>query len=220
MLRKFHKIEVKTDEQCAQSLELQSASAIGDTASSPTWSGLVSAETEQTKPPPPFAIYAVIMEPLFELKPISQVTEQALDAILSAIADAGAAADKLGYSIEPDASIIIACVQRKLDETSRSIWLWQLDNKEPTLHEFAGFLTKRAKKVQSELAQLPVQSTLGVITQRAEPNAHGFFKAQNGSSKGAVAKKAKIVCPRCEGGHVLHHAYSFERQLYQLRWEL
>lgn len=129
---------------------------------------------------------------------------------MSAIADAGAAADTLGYSIEPDAPIIIACVQRKLDVTSLNIWLWELDNREPTLNEFAGFLAKLAKKVQSNLVPLPVQSTSGVITRRAEPNApHGFFKAKIGPSKGAVAKKAKIVCPRCEGGHLLHRCLQF-----------
>lgn len=162
-----------------------------------SWSDVVIPEQEY--PPPPFTVYAKIMEPIFALKPITQVNEGALDGVFTAIINAGTMAHNLRYSIEHDAAIIIACVQRNLDATTQGIWLWQLKEREPTLNEFAEFLADLAKRIPT--LSCPTTSAI-------KPNGRSEV---NGSteSKGAVPKKPKIVCPRCEGPHLLHRCEQF-----------
>lgn len=162
-----------------------------------SWSEVVN--EEQQYPPPPFTVYAKIMEPIFALKPITQVNEGAIDGVFTAITNAGTMARNLGYSIEHDAAIIIACVQRSLDATSQGIWLWQLKDREPTLNEFAEFLADLAKRIPT--LSRPTPSAI-------KPNGRSEVNGAN-ESKGAVPKKAKIVCPRCEGPHLLHRCEQF-----------
>lgn len=195
-------MELVHSDEGAQSLALQNVTA--NERANLNWSEIVSAEPEQKKSPP-FSVYSKIMEPLFSLKPIGQVTERALDGILTVIANAGTMANNLGYTIEHDSAIIISCVQRNLDTTSQGIWLWQLNDREPTLNEFVEFLAQLTKRIPAITSQAQFPSTSRAAVGRADSNASR--SSANGQEKSA--KKAKVVCPRCEGSHLLHRCEQF-----------
>lgn len=195
-------VEQMHSDEGAQSLELQNADATE--GAKPTWNQMVSAEPEQKKSPP-FSVYSKIMEPLFSLKPIGQVTERALDGILTVITNAGTMANNLGYTIEHDSAIIISCVQRNLDTTSQGIWLWELKDREPTLNEFVEFLAQLTKRIPAITSQAQFPSTSRAAVGHADSNASR--SSANGQEKSA--KKAKVVCPRCEGSHLLHRCEQF-----------
>lgn len=187
---------------------------------------------EQTLPPPPYREYREIMEPIFSLKQIRNVNEQTINLVLVTITEAAKDARDKGYSIKHDATLIIACVHRQLDEVSRALWTWQTENQEPSLDQFIGFLIKRAKRISpSELTtsnprartNSPIPSTSRAVldTACATVPYTGTIPKQRAVAStsrenpydlvfGTSAKKQKTVCPRCEADHFLHRCPQFK----------
>lgn len=187
------------DEQGAASLALQN-----DTTGTTQWSDIVNSEQAIMTPPPPFCVYAEIMEPLFSLKKLNSASEQTLDVVLKAITSAATEAKNRGYTIEHDSAIIIACVQRSLDGESQAIWAWELADREPTLDEFVNFLMERTKRIPKAAKPKPVPS---------------ISQSVKGQEKGAGAKKSKVTCVRCGGPHHLHRCEQFRALVLRAKIE-
>lgn len=148
----------------------------------------------------PYIDYEDLFRPLFVLQPMERVDEFALNMILVTITDIQERAKDLNYSLEKEIPMIIAFSQSRLDTTSRSLWMWQLDRAEPSINDFINFLVKRSKRVEpyEKSAVRSVQSSPRTLMPSELP------------STSQQAKKSKIVCAYCHGGHYLHKCEYFK----------
>lgn len=166
---------------------------------------------------PPYNDYCEIMEPIFALQPIEHVDERAINQILVTIVGAAENAREKGYTIERDQILIVALLHRILDVTSQSLWSWHIEGQEPTLSAFIGFLTKRAKRITPK--ELPSWASMmesnsrasSFVSAGASSTSHVVVPStSNGTTtSGAMAKKVKTVCVRCQGEHFLHRCPQF-----------
>lgn len=181
-------------------------------------------EDDSTLPAPPFKLYCAIMEPIFALKPVRQVNEEAINVIIETITSAANQAREQNFSIVPDSPIIIAAIQRKLDLTSRTVWSWYQEVNEISLDNFVLFLTKRAKSIEpAELAtnQNGCKPCTGALPKISKASSSASIN-QPGPS-GAAAKppkKVRAFCPNCHGEHFLHRCDLFRALLLKDRREI
>lgn len=162
----------------------------------------------------PFLDFENLFRPLFEIQQMSRVDELCLSRFLATLEEMREQAERLHFPIEQERQFIIALIQNRLDYVSRSLWMWQLDRKEPTLELLTNFLIKRCGRIEAherQLHQVPAQNVSPRPPQGAVPRTSAASRAavaeQPSTSKG---KKHKPVCVECGGEHYLHKCDRFK----------
>lgn len=168
--------------------------------------GAVGGATEQKLVQAPYIDFCQIMDPIFSLQPINEVSEVAINRILFAITDAVGLAREKGFTIENQAYTIIAYVHRLLDVTSHSLWSWEAERENPTLDSFINFLVLRSKRISP--LELAARTGQPVQMQPSTSSAAGSDDCSRPT--GTVPKRAKTSCVRCKGDHFLHRCKPFK----------
>lgn len=150
--------------------------------------------------------YENLMRPLFMLRPLERVDERALNEILVAISAIRERALVLHFSLDREWRWIIAFIQSRMDEISRSLWVWQMDRKEPTLDDLLHFIIKRSNRLEPH-ERSAARSAQPSTSRAAQPST----SRASSTGGGAVpkSKKTKTVCVDCGGDHFLHKCEVF-----------
>lgn len=135
----------------------------------------------------PYKKHLYMLQPLFALRPIVHVTEAAINSLLSAIHDMQERCEDA--SIEHVHLTIIGYVHSLMDPTSQALWLWQIEERRPTLDDLIAFLLKRSNTI--------------------EPPEPSEMSAPSTSSDFGGAKKKKKNCPLCKADHYLYRCKDF-----------
>lgn len=196
-------------------------------------------ELEQS---PAFNEFSRIMEPLFSLTGITQVNDEAINAVIKLLVSTAERMRYRGFSIIEYTPMIIALVQRQLDITSQSMWNWYQKGKPLTLDLLMEFLTERVKNIlPKELpssanpfsrppsscesdGQQAGPSIVGGLGATPKPRRaanrgdHAFFHKDDSASEDRNEKRA-MKCPRCEANHPLHRCEQFIALTWRARKE-
>lgn len=86
--------------------------------------GAVGGQSDPVDVKPGYLDFCKILDPIFTLEPMNEVTEQSINIILIAVTNAAESAKLKGFTIEHEARTIIAYVHRLLDITSQALWSW------------------------------------------------------------------------------------------------
>lgn len=135
----------------------------------------------------PYKKHLYMLQPLFELRPIEHVNEAAINSVLNAIHEMQERTENL--SIEHVHLTIIGYVHSLLDHTSQALWLWQIEDRSPSLDDLINFLIKRSNTI--------------------EPPEPSEMSGPSTSSDIRGAKKKKKICPLCKGDHYLYRCRDF-----------
>lgn len=158
----------------------------------------------------PYSHYERLMRPFLNLprlegEPSERSLEMFRDAINQALNRAGA----LHVSLEPQTKMFVALIQHKLDSTSRQLWAWQMDGKEPNFDDMLEFLAKRMSRMRDERANNNNEIGAGSMATNArridEPVA-----GPSGAGSSSVSKKKRVVCSHCGSDHYLHRCEMFK----------
>lgn len=132
----------------------------------------------------PYKKYLYLMMPIYALQPILHVNADAINAILGAIEQMQERARRENFSLEQLQLMIIGYVHHLMDPTSQTIWMWQIEDTQPTFDVLIEFLLKRSRTMEPDSAE---SSTDGQGT----------------------SKKKRKVCQKCGSDHFLHRCPAF-----------
>lgn len=161
--------------------------------------GASCADVPCAQPPPPerpptapYRQYQHALMPIFELRPMSRVSESDLNAILDALEECRSRALSANIDIAEN-SIVLVYLHRLLDQQSQAFWNWDLRDREPTLADLVQFLIERVARLD------PIER--GALPPPPSPS------PTPGPS--GVTKKKKVSCPKCASDHHLHRCKTF-----------
>ena len=168
----------------------------------------------------PYLDFELLFRPLFEVQQMAQVDEMALNRFLVTLMEMREQAGSLNFPLEQEQQVIIAIIQNRLDFVSRSLWMWQLDRREPTLDLLTDFLVKRCNRIESHERPSTSNQAQGAVPKRNVPNQGTVQRAPSSASAGSQAgpseqsaaakgKKHKPICMECNGEHYLHKCERF-----------
>lgn len=153
---------------------------------------------EQPKTMLPYKKYVYLMMPIYTLPRIMYVTAEQINAILKAIEQMQERAKEENFSLEQLQFMIIGYVHHLMDATSQALWLWQIEDSQPTLDVLVSFLLKRSRTIA------PIAST-----------------SESASTSAALeppnSKKKRKVCQMCGQPHFLHRCTEFLNMKLQTR---
>lgn len=149
---------------------------------------------EQSPPMLPYKKFLYMMMPIYGLQSIVIVDENAINAVLRAIEQMQERAQREHFSLEQLQLMIISYVHHLMDHTTQALWLWQIEDSQPTLDMLIGFLVKRSRTVhQTDSA----------------PSSVGAGQASMDAPSHGPGKKKRKVCQLCAEDHYLHRCMQF-----------
>lgn len=156
----------------------------------------------------PYLQYEKIVRPLFQLPMKIEANVANVDRVLNAITTVLKQAADLHVSTMQNQKMLIALIQSRMDETSRQIWLFQLDA-EPTLNDLVNFLKKRS--IFLKATERHRESVSKNRQERREQVATTSpTTSQGASSLPLMFKKQKVACACCGDEHFLHRCEMFK----------
>lgn len=155
---------------------------------------------------------------IHDLRPINNVSKQALMDVIAIIDTVRERAEQLQHDIMRNQSLV-AAIHAKLDSASQLLFEWETEHIEPDLHTMMQFLTKRMQRLSKEEEYLGNKVTYQDAQKARARNESG--NRSSGASESIVQKRLKLTQPRasavnilcvcCKGAHSTHTCETFKR---------
>lgn len=156
----------------------------------------------------PYLQYEKIFRPLFELPKMTEPSVAKMDRVLNALTMVLKQAADSHLSTLPNHKMLIALVQNRIDETSRQIWLFQLDV-EPTLDDLVNFLAKRSTFLKATQRHCESIAKCRQV-QKEQKEQAAATTASTSQGAHSLLKKKKVICACCGSEHYLHRCDMFK----------